>query len=57
MVAFSKVIEIGRTDALDRAKAITAFSDDKYWNTLFQGTAKKATAIRRTEELYRHMLS
>lgn len=57
MVAFSKLIEEGHTAVLSRAKAITAFSEDKYWNTLFQGTAKKATAIRRTEELYRYMLS
>lgn len=57
MVVFSKLIEEGRSDSLKRVKVITAFSDEKYWNTLFQGTAKKATAIRRTEELYRHMLS
>lgn len=56
MVVFSKLIEAGHADALGRAKAISAFSDDKYWNTLFQGTAKKATAIRRTDELYRLML-
>ena len=57
MVVFSKLIEQGHVATISRAKAITAFSEDKYWNTLFQGTAKKATAIRRTEALYRHMLS
>jgi hypothetical protein len=57
MIAFSKVIETDQADRLDRAKVIAAFSDDRYWSTLFQGTAKKATAIRRTEELCRHLLS
>lgn len=57
MIAFSKVIEAGRTGDLDRAKVIASFTDDKYWGTLFQGTAKKATAIRRTEELCRLLLA
>jgi hypothetical protein len=56
MIAFSKVFEAGRMDKLDRATVISSFSDDKYWGTLFQGTAKKATAIRRTEELYKLLL-
>ncbi|AZE15719.1 hypothetical protein C4K09_1239 [Pseudomonas chlororaphis subsp. aureofaciens] len=57
MVAFSRAIESGQAGALERAKVIAAFTDDKYWSTLFQGTAKKATAIRRTEELYRHLFA
>lgn len=57
MIAFSKMIENGNTAALNRQKVISAFLNEAYWNTLFQGTAKKATAIRRTEELHRHLLS
>lgn len=57
MIAFSRVIEAGRADDLTREKVIGAFSDERYWSTLFQGTAKKATAIRRTEELCRHLFA
>jgi hypothetical protein len=57
MIAFSKMIEYGNSGILNRNKVITSFLDDRYWNTLFQGTAKKPTAIRRTEELFRHLLS
>lgn len=53
MIAFSKLFEEGKIGNLNREKVITSFSDERYWGTLFQGTAKKATAIRRTEELYR----
>lgn len=57
MIAFSKLIEGGNAHRLNRGKVITSFLDDRYWGTLFQGTAKKATALRRTEELCRHLLS
>jgi hypothetical protein len=57
MIVFSKIIEAGKVEILDRSKVIASFSDDKYWTTLFQGTAKKATAIRRTEELSRHLFA
>ncbi|WP_218569281.1 hypothetical protein [Pseudomonas sp. F(2018)] len=57
MVAFSKLIENNSTNLLSREKIITSFSNDSYWSTLFQGTAKKATAIRRTEELCKHLQS
>lgn len=57
MIAFSRLIESGAIATIDRAKVMSAFLDDKYWSTLFQGTAKKPTAIRRTEELTRHLMS
>lgn len=57
MIAVSKVIEAGKLESLDREKVIASFTDDRYWSTLFQGTAKKATAIRRTEELCRLLLA
>ncbi|MFG9521510.1 DUF262 domain-containing protein [Pseudomonas aeruginosa] len=57
MIAFSKVIELGRVGDLSRQKVVNAFSDGEYWSTLFQGTSKKATAIRRTEVLCRHLLA
>lgn len=57
MISFSKFIENGNSEMLSRDKIITSFLDDRYWNTLFQGTAKKPTAIRRTDELCRHLLS
>lgn len=57
MVVLSKCIESGKKSVIKRAKVIKAFSEEDYWTTLFQGTAKKATAIRRTEELYKYMLS
>lgn len=57
MIAFSKAVELGRADDLTRQKVIAAFGDDRYWSTLFQGTSKKATAIRRTEVLCKHLLA
>ena len=57
MIAFSKAIEQGRATDVRRESVISAFGDDRYWSTLFQGTAKKATAIRRTEELCKHLLA
>lgn len=57
MVAFSRAVELGKEAQISRDKVMAAFSDDKYWNTLFQGTAKKATALRRTEELCKHLYS
>lgn len=57
MIAFSKAIELGEVGKINKDKVIAAFSEERYWSTLFQGTAKKATATRRTEELCRLLLS
>ncbi|MBS0984131.1 DUF262 domain-containing protein [Gluconobacter cerinus] len=57
MVAFSKLIEEKKIDNVDKDKVISSFTDEQYWNSLFQGTAKKATALRRSKVLYQHLIS
>ncbi|KAB0566607.1 DUF262 domain-containing protein [Pseudomonas palleroniana] len=57
MIGVSRLVEAGEIGRMNRGKVMDAFSDDKYWSTLFQGTAKKATAIRRTEELCKYLFA
>lgn len=51
MIVFSRAVESGKAGEINLDKIISAFSQERYWNTLFQSTAKKATALRRTESL------
>lgn len=52
MVAVSNLIEKGITPPRNLQKRILSiFNDDAYWNSLFQGTSKKAKALRRNELL------
>ncbi|CNE95180.1 DUF262 domain-containing protein [Yersinia enterocolitica] len=47
MVAFSRVLDL--EDKSDLAtKALSAFSNDQYWECLFQGTSKRSKALRRS---------
>ncbi|MBV4507062.1 DUF262 domain-containing protein [Pseudomonas sp. BW13M1] len=57
MIVFSRAIEQGIIDRISKEKVIAAFEEERYWGTLFQSTAKKATALRRTEDLTKFLLS
>jgi hypothetical protein len=52
MVAVSKLVELSGTRPSDlRDKIVSAFKDDSYWGTLFQGTSKKTKALARSRIL------
>ncbi|SDO07210.1 DUF262 domain-containing protein [Pseudomonas jinjuensis] len=51
MIAFSRLIEVGRSAEDARENAFSAFCDDDYWSALFSGTAQKSKAIRRSNVL------
>lgn len=56
MVGFSKVIEMDKYADPDlKAKALSSFGNERYWGSLFQATAKKQNAIRRTTEFLQHI--
>ncbi|MEN4534118.1 DUF262 domain-containing protein [Pantoea agglomerans] len=55
MVAFSRAFENGITNDL-HDKAFSAFRDDDYWNSLFQGTSKKNKALKRSQKLTEFLL-
>lgn len=55
MVAFSKAVEAGVIVQLQE-KSFTAFGNDDYWNSLFQGTSKKGKAVRRSTVLTEYLL-
>lgn len=57
-VAISRLLESGSDIPLDlRTKIFSVFSNDDYWNSLFQGTSKKAKAIRRSRVLTDQLVS
>lgn len=56
MVAFSRALEAGKTNDL-LIKTFNTFSDDEYWNSLFQGTSKKSKAIKRSAILTNSLMS
>lgn len=56
MIAFASVVEHGNAnDPKLKEKIFQSFSNDGYWGSLFQATAKKQSAIRRTTELVRQL--
>lgn len=55
MIVYSKLIEDGVQISDLRERTLSSFAQDKYWGSLFQGTAKKATAIKRSAELLQHI--
>jgi len=58
MIGFSKIVEAGRAAEPGlKDKSMAAFKREPYWSTLFQGTAKKTTVIRRSNEFTSHILS
>lgn len=51
-IAISRLLENdGKIPINLRAKILEIFSNDDYWNSLFQGTSKKAKALRRSRLL------
>lgn len=56
MVAFSYAVEAGVEKKLLKDRALKAFSNQDYWNCLFQGTSQKAKAIKRSEILKNNLL-
>lgn len=55
MIVYSKIIEAKKVKTTLKKKTMSSFSDEKYWGSLFQGTAKKATAVRRSIALFEHI--
>lgn len=55
MIVYSKLIEDGIQMSDLRERTLSSFAQDRYWGSLFQGTAKKATAIKRSAELLQHI--
>ncbi|MFI8645605.1 DUF262 domain-containing protein [Pseudomonas iridis] len=55
MIVYSKLIEDGIQISDLRERTLSSFAQDRYWGSLFQGTAKKATAIKRSAELLQHI--
>lgn len=56
MVGFSKLVENGRhMEAGLKDKTLTSFKNDRYWSSLFQGTAKKTSVLRRSAEFSAHI--
>ena len=53
MISFSRYLATGRTlsDTELKERALRAFSDDVFWNALFQGTAQRKKAIDRSRIL------
>lgn len=57
-VAVSKLIEGRKKIPINlRSKVLSIFSNDEYWNSLFQGTSKKAKAMRRSRLLIEKLAS
>jgi hypothetical protein len=55
MIVYSKLIETNNQPADLRDRTLSSFAQEKYWGSLFQGTAKKPTAIKRSTELLQHI--
>jgi hypothetical protein len=53
MISFSRYLANGRTlsDTELKERTLRAFSDDVFWNALFQGTAQRRKAIDRSRIL------
>lgn len=52
MIAVSRFVESDRKMTKNFGKKVfSAFSDDQYWNSLFQGTSQKTKALRRSKIL------
>ena len=53
MISFSRYLATGRTlsDIELKERTLRAFSDDIFWNSLFQGTAQRRKAIDRSRIL------
>ncbi|MGX9278309.1 DUF262 domain-containing protein [Pantoea ananatis] len=55
MVAFSRAVEAGISGNL-REKTFEVFQVDDYWRSLFQGTSKKNSALKRSTTLTQKLL-
>lgn len=55
MVAFSRAIESGISSDL-RKKTFAVFQIEDYWKSLFQGTSKKTSALKRSTILTEKLL-
>jgi hypothetical protein len=59
MISFSRYLATGRTlsDTELKERALRAFSDEVFWNALFQGTAQRKKAIDRSRILTNLLVS
>jgi uncharacterized protein with ParB-like and HNH nuclease domain len=55
MVVYSKLIEANSVKSNLKDRILSSFAEAKYWGSLFQATAKKPTAIKRSSELFDHI--